>query len=553
MPQTSTTSILFFFVFVSATLVITYWAAKRTKTTEHFYAAGRSITGFQNGLALAGDYMSAASFLGIAGLVALNGFDGLIYSTGWLVGWPIILFLIAEPLRNLGKYTFTDVVAYRLQQKPVRIAAAIGTMAVVLTYLIAQMVGSGTLIKLLFGIPYVWAVVLVGCVMIMYVLFGGMIATTWVQIIKACLLLGGATAMALMVLAKFGFDPSKLFAHAASIPCDPAVAGKVVCEGKVLEPGTKVVTGAWDAVSLGMALMFGTAGLPHILMRFYTVPNAKAARVSVMWATIWIGFFYLITFILGFGSMALVGQKNILAAGGGGNMAAPLLANALAGEVFFGFICAVAFATILAVVAGLTLAGAGALSHDLWVNVVRGGHAPQHEQMLAARASSLILGVCAVLLGIVFEGQNVAYMVGLTFSIAASANFPALVMSVFWRRFTTWGAVCSILFGTIATLVLIYCGPTIQFDLLGPKAAPAGSPKEVVDAAAAAIAAYKADIMSKWWYFPLKNPCIYTMTGAFLIGIVVSLIAPERAAQEGFAEVERRAVLGEPKGVAAAE
>lgn len=554
MPQTSLTSILFFFVFVSATLIITYWAAKRTKTTEHFYAAGRSITGFQNGLALAGDYMSAASFLGIAGLVALNGFDGLIYSTGWLVGWPIILFLIAEPLRNLGKYTFTDVVAYRLQQKPVRIAAAIGTMAVVLTYLIAQMVGSGTLIKLLFGIPYVWAEIIVGGVMIMYVLFGGMIATTWVQIIKACLLLGGAVAMALIVLSKFGFSPINLFAQAAKEGCDPTAAAgsQLFCYGgKVLEPGTKVVTGAWDAVSLGLALMFGTAGLPHILMRFYTVPNAKAARVSVMWATIWIGFFYLITFILGFGSMVLVGQKNILAAGGGGNMAAPLLANVLAGEVFFGFICAVAFATILAVVAGLTLAGAGALSHDLWVNVVRGGHAPQHEQMIAARAASLILGICAVLLGIVFQGQNVAYMVGLTFSIAASANFPALVLSVFWRKFTTWGAVCSILFGAIGTLVLIYCGPTIQFDLLGPKAAAAGSPKEVVDAANAAIAAYKADIMSKWWYFPLKNPCIYTMSGSFLIGIVVSLLAPERAAQEGFNEVERRAVLGEPKGAAA--
>ncbi|MBX3516465.1 MAG: sodium/solute symporter [Rhodospirillales bacterium] len=554
MPQTSTTSILFFFVFVSATLVITYWAAKRTKTTEHFYAAGRSITGFQNGLALAGDYMSAASFLGIAGLVALNGFDGLIYSTGWLVGWPIILFLIAEPLRNLGKYTFTDVVAYRLQQKPVRIAAAIGTMAVVLTYLIAQMVGSGTLIKLLFGIPYVWAEIIVGGVMIMYVLFGGMIATTWVQIIKACLLLGGAIAMAVIVLSKFGFNPINLFAQAAKEGCDPTAAAgsQMFCYGgKVLEPGTKVVTGAWDAVSLGLALMFGTAGLPHILMRFYTVPNAKAARVSVMWATIWIGGFYLITFILGFGSMVLVGQKNILAAGGGGNMAAPLLANVIAGEVFFGFICAVAFATILAVVAGLTLAGAGALSHDLWVNVVRGGHAPQHEQMIAARGASLILGICAVLLGIVFQGQNVAYMVGLTFSIAASANFPALVLSVFWRKFTTWGAVCSILFGAIGTLVLIYCGPTIQFDLLGPKAAAAGSSKEVVDAANAAIAAYKADIMAKWWYFPLKNPCIYTMTGSFLIGIVVSLLAPERAAQEGFNEVERRAVLGEPKGAAA--
>src|SRR5512132_4116722 len=551
---TNYTAILLFFIFVGATLVITYWAAKRTKTTEHFYAAGRTITGFQNGLALAGDYMSAASFLGIAGLVALNGFDGLIYSTGWLVGWPIILFLIAEPLRNLGKYTFTDVVAYRLQQKPVRIAAALGTLAVVLTYLIAQMVGSGTLIQLLFGIPYPSAVIIVGVVMMTYVLFGGMIATTWVQIIKACLLLGAAVLLALLVLAKFGFNPLSLFAQAAKEGCNPnASAGsQLFCYGsKVLEPGTKVVTGAWDAVSLGMALMFGTAGLPHLLMRFYTVPDAKSARVSVMWATIWIGFFYIITFILGFGAMVLVGQKGILAAGGGGNMAAPLLAQAVAGNVFFGFICAVAFATILAVVAGLTLAGAGARSHDLWVNVVRGGHAPQHEQLVAARMASIILAICAIILGIIFEGQNVAYMVGLTFSIAASANFPALVLSVFWRKFTTWGAVASILFGTIATLVLIYCGPTIQFDLLGPKPAPAGSAPDAVAAATAAIAAYKAEIMAKWWYFPLKNPCLYTMTGAFLVGIIVSLLAPEKSAQEGFTEVERRALLGEPRGAAA--
>src|SRR5512133_3666424 len=463
--KTNYTAILLFFIFVGATLVITYWAAKRTKTTEHFYAAGRTITGFQNGLALAGDYMSAASFLGIAGLVALNGFDGLIYSTGWLVGWPIILFLIAEPLRNLGKYTFSDVVAYRLQQRPVRIAAVIGTMAVVLTYLIAQMVGAGTLIKLLFNMDYTLAVIIVGLVMMAYVLFGGMLATTWVQIIKACLLLGGAVVLAILVLAQFGFSPTALFAKAAELN------GK-----QVLEPGTKVVTGAWDAVSLGLALMFGTAGLPHILMRFYTVPDAKQARISVVWATIWIGGFYLITFILGFGAMVLVGQKGILAAGGGGNMAAPLLAKAVAGNVFFGFICAVAFATILAVVAGLTLAGAGALSHDLWVNVVRGGHAPQHEQLVAARTASIILAVCAIILGIIFEGQNVAYMVGLTFSIAASANFPALVLSVFWRKFTTWGAVCSILFGTIATLLLIYLGPTIQVDLLFGKAGDVVTP-----------------------------------------------------------------------------
>ncbi len=537
---TNIEAIIFFFLFVAFTMGVTYWAARRTKTAEHFYAAGRSITGFQNGLALAGDYMSAASFLGIAGLVALNGFDGLIYSTGWLVGWPIILFLIAEPLRNLGKYTFTDVVAYRLQQKPVRVASSIGTMAVVLTYLIAQMVGSGTLIKLLFGLDYTLAVIIVGVVMMTYVLFGGMIATTWVQVIKACLLLGGATVMALIVLSKFGFNPMNLFAEAARI------------EGqRVLEPGTKVVTGAWDAVSLGLALMFGTAGLPHILMRFYTVPDAKQARISVMWATIWIGGFYLITFILGFGAMVLVGQQQILAVGGGGNMAAPLLAQTIAGNIFFGFICAVAFATILAVVAGLTLAGAGALSHDLWVNVIRGGHAPEREQLIVARLSSVILGVFAVILGIVFQGQNVAYMVGLTFSIAASANFPALVMSVFWRRFTTWGAVCSIMFGTFATLLLIYLGPTIQIDLLGPKAAAAGSAPEVVAAAQAAIAAHTANVTSQWWFFPLKNPCLFTMTGSFLIGIIVSLLAPERSAEEGFAEVERRALLGEPTVTAA--
>jgi cation/acetate symporter len=554
--STNWESIIFFFVFVGLTLLVTAWAARRTKTAEHFYAAGRSVTGFQNGLALAGDYMSAASFLGIAGLVALNGFDGLIYSTGWLVGWPIILFLIAEPLRNLGKFTFTDVVAYRLKQKPVRIASAIGTMAVVLTYLIAQMVGSGTLINLLFGLPFTASVVIVGTVMMTYVLFGGMIATTWVQIIKALLLLGGAVVMALIVLSKFGFDPTALFAAAAQPNCPPegmqTAEGLRHCYGqRVLEPGTKVVTGAWDAVSLGLALMFGTAGLPHILMRFYTVPDAKQARISVVWATIWIGGFYLITFVLGFGAMVLVGQQNILAAGGGGNMAAPLLAQVVAGNLFFGFICAVAFATILAVVAGLTLAGAGALSHDLWVNVIRGGQAPEREQLRVARMASIILGIGAVLLGIAFQGQNVAYMVGLTFSIAASANFPALIMSVFWRRFTTVGAVSSILFGTFATLLLIYCGPTIQFELLGPKPAAAGSAADVIAAANATIAAYKAEIMSKWWYFPLKNPCLYTMTGAFAIGIILSLLFPERTAREGFAEVERRAILGEQKGAAA--
>ena len=359
----------FFVVFIATTLGITFWAARRTRTTEHFYAAGRSISPRQNGIALAGDYMSAASFLGIAGLVSTTGFDGLIYSTGWLVGWPIVLFLIAEPLRNLGKYTFADVVALRLQQTPVRLAAAIGTLATVALYLIAQMVGAGSLIKLLFGIPYETAVIIVGVAMIAYVMFGGMLATTWVQIVKAVLLLSGAAILAFLVLLKFGLNPAALFAAAAAKYGDG-----------VLAPG-KLVSNPLDAISLGMALMFGTAGLPHILMRFYTVPDAAAARRSVFYATGLIGTFYLMTFILGFGAMVLVGPDVIRSVEPGGNMAAPLLAELLGGTPFLGFISAVAFATILAVVAGLTLSGAAALSHDLWVSVVRKQHASAAEQL----------------------------------------------------------------------------------------------------------------------------------------------------------------------------
>src|SRR4051794_21289283 len=419
------TAIVFFFVFIAMTLGITGWAARKTKTTSEFFAAGSKVSGFQNGLALAGDYMSAASFLGIAGLVSLSGFDGLIYSIGFLVGWPIVLFLIAEPLRNLGKYTFTDVVAFRLRQRPVRIAAAIGSLAVVAFYLIAQMVGAGNLIRLLFGLSYETAIVIVGCVMLAYVLFGGMIATTWVQIVKAVLLMFGAAVLALLVLARFDFNPLALF----------SAASRAYGAG-VLGPG-KLVSDPLDAISLGLALMFGTAGLPHILMRFYTVPDARTARTSVNYATAFIGTFYLLTFVLGFGAMVLVGQKAIAAVDPGGNMAAPLLAEAVGGRLFLGFITAVAFATILAVVAGLTLAGAAALSHDLWVNVVRGGHAAPQEELRVARLATVVLGAASIVLGLAFKGQNVAYMVGLAFAIAASANFPALVLSVFWRRFTT--------------------------------------------------------------------------------------------------------------------
>ena len=507
--QPNAIAMVFFVLFILITLGITYWAARRTRTTEHFYAAGRTISPAQNGLALAGDYMSAASFLGIAGLVSTTGFDGLIYSTGWLVGWPVVLFLIAEPLRNLGKYTFADVVALRLRQTPVRLAAAIGTLATVILYLIAQMVGAGGLIKLMFGLPYESAIVIVGVAMIAYVLFGGMLATTWVQIVKAVLLLGGALLLALLVLARFRLNPAALFGAAA------AKYG----EG-VLNPG-KLVSNPLDAISLGMALMFGTAGLPHILMRFYTVPDARAARTSVFYATGLIGFFYLLTFVLGFGAMVFVGPDAIRAVDRGGNMAAPLLAEFLGGTPFLGFIAAVAFATILAVVAGLTLSGAAALSHDLWVNVVNKGAADTREELRVARGATVLLGIVAVVLGITFKGQNVAYMVSLAFAIAASGNFPALLMSIFWRRFTTAGAVSSMTFGTLATLVLIYLSPTIQVDILKHPTA----------------------------WFPLKNPALLTIPLSFAVGVLVSLLSAHAEEASGLAlrdlAHERRMHLGD--------
>jgi cation/acetate symporter len=493
-------TIAFFFIFIVFSLGITYVAARRTRNADHFYTAGGSVTGLQNGLALAGDYMSAASFLGIAGLVALSGFDGLIYSIGFLVGWPVVMFLIAEPLRNLGKYTFSDVVAFRLRQRPVRVAAAIGSLAVVSFYLIAQMVGAGNLIHLLFGLQYEYAVAIVGVVMLAYVLFGGMMATTWVQIIKAVLLLSGAFLLAVITLAKFGFNPLALF-RAASDRYGVAVLG----------PG-RLVSNPFDAMSLGLALMLGTAGLPHILMRFYTVPDARTARTSVSYATAFIGFFYLLTFILGFGAMVLVGQPAIRAMDPGGNMAAPLLAQAVGGQAFLGFISAVAFATILAVVAGLTLAGAAALSHDLWVNVVRHGVASETEQLSVARGSTVLLGALAIGLGIAFKGQNVAYMVGLAFAIAASANFPALVLSIFWRKFTTRAAQMSMLTGTVSSLTLIYLSPTIQIDILKNTSA----------------------------WFPLRNPGLVSIPLAFVVAIVVSSMWPEPEAEARFAEVQQK-------------
>jgi len=504
-PQPNVIAMAGFGLFIALSLLITWLAARRTNSTEDFLAAGRSVTGWQNGLALAGDYMSAASFLGIAGLVALSGFDGLIYSIGFLVGWPVVMFLIAEPLRNLGRYTFTDVVAFRLQQTPVRVASAFGGLAVVAFYLIAQMVGAGNLIRLLFGLQYEVAIVIVGLVMLAYVLFGGMLATTWVQIVKAVLLLGGAGLLAILVLARFSMNPLALFQEATRQYGDA-----------VLAPG-QLVSNPLDAISLGIALMFGTAGLPHILMRFYTVPDARTARSSVAIATAVIGVFYLFTFILGFGAMVLVGHDAIRAVDAGGNMAAPLLAEVVGGQAFLGFISAVAFATILAVVAGLTLAGAAALSHDIWVSVVRKGTASEREQFLVARGSTVLLALASIGLGIVFKGQNVAYMVGLAFAIAASANFPALVLSVFWKPCTTRGAQASMIIGTVATLTLIYLSPTIQIDILKHSTA----------------------------WFPLKNPGLVTIPLSFAVGIIVSWLSPEPEAARRFAEVEDRIHFGE--------
>ncbi|MGE4299456.1 MAG: sodium/solute symporter [Desulfovibrionaceae bacterium] len=497
-------SIIFFFVFITATLFITYFAAQRSRTAAQFYTAGRSVTGLQNGLALAGDYMSAASFLGIAGLVSLKGYDGLIYSIGFLVGWPVIMFLIAEPLRNLGKFTFADVVAYRLGQKPIRIAASIGSLMTVSFYLIAQMVGSGSLITMMFGLPYELAVICVGAVMIAYVLFGGMLATTWVQMIKAVLLLMGATVMVFLVLQQVDFNPINLFNMAAAKYGD-----------KVLAPGG-LVSNPWDAVSLGLALMFGTAGLPHILMRFYTVPDAKAARKSVFVATGFIGYFYILTFTIGFGAMVLVGTDVITQFDKGGNMAALLLAEVTGGTMFLGFIAAVAFATILAVVAGLTLAGATTLSHDLYVNVFRSGKSSEEMEVKVAKRATLGLGVLAIVLGIVFKGQNVAFMVGLAFAIAASANFPALLLSIMWKRLSTFGATLSIATGTILAVVLIILSPTVWVTLLHNPVA----------------------------IFPWKNPALISMTGAFAAAWLGSVLRPEPVAEAKYAEQHIRNYLG---------
>jgi len=511
--STNYTAIAMFALFVASTLWITKWASAKTKSAADFYTAGGGITGFQNGLAIAGDYMSAAAFLGISAAVMASGYDGLIYSIGFLVGWPVITFLMAERLRNLGKFTFADVAGYRFKQTPIRAFAASGTLVVVAFYLIAQMVGAGQLIKLLFGLEYWMAVVIVGALMMVYVLFGGMTATTWVQIIKACMLLSGVTFMAFMVLAQFGFSPEALFAKGvevktliaangkeaalaaaaasaaiASTPEAVAAASAAMAKAEAIDP-VKVglslmgpggfIKDPISAISFGMALMFGTAGLPHVLMRFFTVPDAKEARKSVLWATTWVGYFFILIFIIGFGAITLVltnpeladVSKGVIKGGAGtANMAAVLVAKTVGGDVFYGFISAVAFATILAVVAGLTLSGASAVSHDLYSTVFKGGKANSADELRVSRITTLTLGVLAMGLGIVFEKQNIAFMVSLAFAIAASANFPVLFLSILWKGCTTRGAVIGGFLGLISSVGLTIVSPAVwELTLGNPK------------------------------------------------------------------------------------
>jgi cation/acetate symporter len=493
-------ALVMFFIFVCATLGITYWASIKTKNASDFYTAGGQISGFQNGLAIAGDYMSAASFLGISGLVYLKGYDGLIYSIGFLIGWPIILFLISEPLRNLGKYTFADVVSYRLKQKPIRTLASFGSIAVVTLYLIAQMVGSGKLIQVLFGLPYEFAVLLVGSLMIIYVVFGGMLATTWVQVIKAILLLSGATFMALAIMAYFDFSFEELFKGATEVHKNGI---------DIMSPGG-LVSDPISAISLAIALMFGTAGLPHILMRFFTVADAKEARKSVFFATGFIGYFYILTFIIGFGAIVLLSQstdyidpiKGTLL--GGNNMAAIHLSHAVGGDLFLGFISAVAFATILAVVSGLTLAGASAISHDLYANVLSCGIVDEQKEMKISKYATIVIGLVAIVLGIAFEKQNIAFMVGLAFAIAASANFPILFLSIYWKNLTTRGALIGGSLGLVSAVLLVILGPIVWVQILGNSEA----------------------------IFPYKYPALFSVTVAFISIWFFSITDKSKSAQK---------------------
>jgi len=510
----NTTALVAFGVVVAITLGITYWASKRTRTATEFWAAGRGITGVQNGFAIAGDYMSAASLLGIAGLIFLFGFDGFLYAVGFLVAFLTVLFLLAEQMRNSGKFTIADTLAFRLKQRPVRAATALGTLSVVAFYLIAQMVGAGVLIQALVGIDFSVAVIITGAFMLCYVVFGGMLATTWVQIVKAVLLMSAAVVLTILVLNRIGWNPVDLFNKAT----------EQTKEGdRFLEPGLRF-TNPIDTVSLGLGLVLGTAGLPHILMRFFTVPNAKSARGSVMWATVLIGFFYLMTTALGFGARAILGTAGEEAAGKGGNLAVPTLAQELGGgsgttggDLFLAIISAVAFATILAVVAGLVLSASGAVAHDVWSNVIRRDRDSEHEEVWVAKIAAFAIGAIAIGIAILGgEALNVSFMVGLAFAVAASANFPALLLALTWRRFNTAGAVTGVLFGVISSIGLIVMSPTVW-----PGPDSQGSP------------------------FGLENPGIISIPLGFLGCWLGTMLSREEEPQEhGFDELYVRAETG---------
>ncbi|WP_241845491.1 MULTISPECIES: solute symporter family protein [Streptomyces] len=517
--------ITLFAVFVVATLVITVWAGRQTKSAADFYAGGRQFTGFQNGLAVSGDYMSAASFLGIAGAIALFGYDGFLYSIGFLVAWLVALLLVAEPLRNSGRYTMGDVLAYRMRQRPVRTAAGTSTIVVSIFYLLAQMAGAGVLVSLLLGITSdagkIGIVALVGVLMIVYVTIGGMKGTTWVQMVKAVLLIAGALLLTFLVLLKFDFNISDLLGTAAE------KSGK---GAPFLEPGLKYGvsdTSKLDFISLGIALVLGTAGLPHILIRFYTVPTAKAARKSVNWAIGIIGAFYLMTIALGFGAAALISPKEITDSNPAGNTAAPLLALHLGGTdsnwgaILLATISAVAFATILAVVAGLTLASSSSFAHDIYANVIKKGKATEKEEIKAARWATVFIGLVSIALGALARDLNVAGLVALAFAVAASANLPTILYSLFWKRFTTQGALWSIYGGLTTAVVLVLFSPVVS-----------GNEKTSM---------FKG---VDFHWFPLENPGLISIPVGFLLGWLGTLLSKEEPDKEKYAELEVRSLTG---------
>jgi cation/acetate symporter len=522
----STLNIIIFLVFVAITLVIVFRASRNTKTASDYYAAGRAFTGPQNGIAISGDYLSAASFLGIAGAIAVNGYDGFLYSIGFLVAWLVALLLVAELLRNTGKFTMGDVLAFRMKQRPVRAAAAVSTLAVSFFYLLAQMAGAGGLVNLLLGIDSELGqdlvIAVVGVIMILYVLIGGMKGTTWVQIIKAALLIVGAFAMTLWVLGKYGFNLSDLFQAAV----DKGGKGGAA----LLDPGKqygKTGTTKLDFLSLGIALVLGTAGLPHVLMRFYTVPTARDARRSVVWAIVLIGVFYLFTLVLGYGAGAIVGPDKISKAPGTTNSAAPLLALELGGPVLLGFISAVAFATILAVVAGLTITASASFAHDVYANVIKKGAVSTGGEVRVARITALVIGALAILGGILAKTQNVAFLVALAFAVAASANLPTILYSLFWKRFNTQGALWSIYGGLVVTIVLIVFSPAVSGKPIDAKTGKSASMIQGVD----------------FHWFPLDNPGLVSIPAAFLLGWLGTVLSKERNKAK-YAEMEVRALTG---------